>query len=72
MNYRLVDDPSVAQVFNDNAFQENGRYLAVPHPLGVHDDNRPTTADTEAGRFASFDATGPEKQSFALQEQRQK
>jgi hypothetical protein len=68
MYHCLLDDASIAEVLHNDSFQETGIHVPIPDSLRVHDDNRPTAADTEAGRFASFDAAGAEEESFALEE----
>ena len=70
MKDRVLDDAPVAQMFNDDPFEEGRRDAGIPHPLGVHDDDRTGGADAEARCFAPLHATRPKEQSFALQQRR--
>jgi hypothetical protein len=71
MDYSFVDDPPIAQVLYDDALQQRRSDSTVPHPLRIHDHNRPTAADAEAGSFAALDTVGAKEQSFPLEQQRE-
>src|SRR5262245_17648186 len=71
MENRLLDDASIAQMLDDDPLEQLRRDAAVPDALGVHDDDRPSGADAQAGRLASLDAVWPEQQTFALEKLRQ-
>lgn len=64
----VLDNATVAQMLDDDALEQRGRHAGVPDALGIHDDDRSTGADAEAGRFAAFDATRAEEEPFALQQ----
>jgi hypothetical protein len=65
--HRVANDIPVAQVFDDDPIEERRRDVAVPNAFGVHDDDRASGADAEAGRFTAFDSMRPEQQAFALE-----
>ena len=71
MNHGFVNDSATLEMLHDNALQQQGGDVAVPHAFRVHDDDRPAAAHAEAGRLAALDAGGAEQQSFALEERRQ-
>lgn len=71
MKNRLFDRPAVSKVLDDDPLEEIGRHPPVPDAVRIDHDNRSTGAYAEAGRFAALDSTGPEKESFTLQQVRE-
>ena len=68
VKHRLLDDPAIAQMFNDDPLEQGWRDPGVPHALGVHDDDGTARADAKARGFAPLHPTGSEEQAFALQQ----
>ena len=68
----FVHHASIAEMLDDNSLQELGCDAGVPHAFGIHDDDRPAGADTEARGFASLYACRPEEQILALEQAREK
>lgn len=68
MKHGLLDDTPVAEVFDDDAFEQGGRDASVPDALGVDDDDRATGAHAEARGLTAFDALGAEEEAFALEQ----
>jgi len=48
--------------------EEFRRHPGIPNPLWVDHDNRPSFADAQARRFASFCPVGAKEKPFALKE----
>ena len=69
--HRLVHDPSVPQVLNDDPLEQRRRHVAVPNPFRVHDDDGSPSTHTEARRLTALDSPRPEQQSFPLKERRE-
>jgi hypothetical protein len=71
MKHRLLDDPPIAEMFDDNPLQQRGRHAPIPDAVGVDDDDRTATANSEAWRLAALDPRGAKEETLALQERRQ-
>jgi hypothetical protein len=67
VKHGLLDDAAVAQVFDDDAFEECGRDTGVPDAFRIHDHDRATGANTQTWRFAALHAARAEEQTFALE-----
>lgn len=68
MEDRLLDDPPIAEMLDDDAFEQLRRHAGVPDAVRIHDDDRAAAANTKAGRFAAFHACGTEQQGFTLEQ----
>ena len=67
VEHRVLDDPAVAQVLDDDTLEERGSDAGVPDAFGIDDDNRTAGADSEAWRLAALDTIGPEEKALALE-----
>lgn len=72
MKDRLLDDPAVAEVLDDDPFEQRGCHAGIPDAVRIDDDDRPPSAHAEAWRLSALDALRTEKKPFALQEYRKK
>ena len=68
---RVVDDPAIAQMLNDDALEEGGRHATIPHALWVDDDDRAAGADAEAWCLPALYAGGPEEKALSLEKRRE-
>src|ERR1051325_3530018 len=71
VKHRLLDNPSIAQMLDDDSLQQLRRDAGIPNPFGVDDDDRAARAHAEARGLATLHAARTEQQAFALQERRQ-
>jgi hypothetical protein len=67
MEYRLLDDASVAQVLYHDPLEERGSDSRVPDSFRVNRDDRPPAAHTEARSLRSLHAGGSEQKPFTFQ-----
>lgn len=67
MKYRLVHYPPISQMLDHDSLQQRRGDAGIPDALGVDDDDRAASTDTQAGRLTALHAIGPEQQLFALQ-----
>ena len=67
MEYGLVDRTTSLEVFYHDPFEEFRRDMTVPDAFRINDDDRSTTADAQAGRFAALDSRRTEEQSLAFE-----
>jgi hypothetical protein len=58
-------------MLRDDALEQRGRDPRVPNPIGIHDHDRPATADAETWRLAALDAIGTEEETVTLKQRRQ-
>jgi hypothetical protein len=64
----LLDRTTVLEVLDHDPLEQFRRDGLVPHTLGVHDDNRPLSADAKARGLAALHTRGTEEQPFAFEE----
>src|SRR3982751_3746697 len=58
-------------MLDDNALEQLGRDMAVPHAVGIHHDNGSTRADAEARSLTSLHTTRAEEQPFPIEQRGQ-
>jgi hypothetical protein len=68
MENRFFDDPTLFEVFDDDALEELRRHVRVPDALRIHDHDRAASADAEAWDLASLHASGAEEEIFSLEQ----
>src|SRR5262245_63934982 len=71
MEHGFVDGATLLEVLHDDALQQFGSNARIPDSLWVDHDNRPTTADTKARRFATLHARRSKEQAFAFEQTRE-
>lgn len=67
MDNGFVDDPSPAEMLDNDPLEERRADGAIPYTLRIDHHDRPAPAHAEAWRFAALDARGAEQQSFTLE-----
>jgi len=68
--HRLFNHFPVLQVLYDNAFEQLRCDTRIPNALGIHDNDRTTGADAEAGGFTALDSIRTEEQILSIQKRR--
>ena len=65
---RSFYDSPFLEMFEYDALEEARRYVRIPDPLGIHDNDRSPPADAEARCFATLHPCRAEEKLFALQQ----
>ena len=71
MKHRILDDPALPQMLDDDPLQEGQRHSSVPDCVRVHDDDRATRAHTKARRLSSLHPLWAKQEAFSLQQLRE-
>jgi len=58
-------------MLDDDSLQQLRRDAVIPDSFRVYDDDRPLSADAEAGSFSALHALGSEEQILALKKLRE-
>lgn len=67
MEYSLFDDAPLTKVFHDDSLQKLRCHTRVPDCVRIHDDDRATSANSEAWGFSPLDPRRPKQESLALE-----
>ena len=71
MEYGLVDRSTSLEMLHHDALEEFRSHAGIPCALGIHHDDRTSSADAEARCLATFYPSRSEEESFALEKARQ-
>ena len=68
MKDRVLDNPAVTQMLDDNALQQGRRHPGVPNAVWVDDDDWATAANPQTWCFSALDAGRTKKEPFPAKE----
>jgi hypothetical protein len=71
MENRPFDRLPMLQVLDDYSFEQCGSDFGIPDPFGIHNDDRPVAAHTEASGLTTLHSIRTEKEILSLQQLRE-